>query len=153
MSIREILANCYETSGPITIDLELSKQITLEEIFIIIYMLSHKKIQYMHLKDDLLDKVYIIRDIVTNYTITDVDNPDIVAMLYYLYSGNNYYYNYNNKDEFIKFAKLTDMIHYNLVRNLMKCLGIKYDYTSGTAELFVRSYLGLLSAPKSTRKK
>lgn len=161
MSFKELLTNCYNTCCNIKITLELSKSITLKDIFTIIFLVTDKGC-ILVLDNTILDLIYTDRieiDIDENHypciDISDtVTNPQIITMLYFIsYQGRKYYpdifygnkkLEYENKGNFIDLANHMHIINYSKVIYIMSLFDISSTKQSSTVNYFIQRHLDII---------
>lgn len=163
MTIKDQLYDCYINNKSIYIDLEISKNVTLEDVFTIIYLVTSNTC-VLELDDDFTDEFSIdecVDDV--NVTIHDITNIGESIMLFIIYHPdlNNLFiytkdgqYEYGESgDDWVEFQDLATqfgIINFELTRHIMEQLGIYYKPYLIDADIAVKNYLGLCNT-KSAR--
>lgn len=163
MSIKDQLRNCYETGDNIEICLSDIPNLTLDDIFTIIYLVSIERCKF-HCECDF---DYFICVSIGNYDeiciLREFSHPINLAILYLINDncetlnvtrvsdGDCELIDFHIRDEFIRIATESDMMDYPIVRSIMRAFGIGPKLKTENASMYIGNYLSLLVNTKSAR--
>lgn len=157
MSVKELLTKAYNTRAVCKINLNLSENITLDDIFVIAYLdqigctprLSKGLKNMINTACVTIDEDDIPHPLIQ--ISSKIKNPHIIAMLYIIINDINHAkicvdsneLKYEDAKPFIELAKFTSVINFSSIRNIMTLFGIFYFPEINQAEFFVRAHLGI----------
>lgn len=132
------------------------KEITLEDIFTIIYLVT-----FRHCKLDLINFNDVIVNYYDLYFDRKIPNMGKIAMLFIIANdpfrnriitiGDDDEYFYNNKSKFIRLAIQFDMLHLEKTKNIMTHLQLYHEIEPNEIQTSeVKHYLGIIDT-KSAR--
>lgn len=168
MSIRDQLRNCYETDSEIVITPESTLEITLNDIFVMIQLVTSERCRICFNNDT--DLIFVENRICNYgermYISNTITNPMIYAMVYMIedielnvtrieYGDEELTFWLNGEhilQEFMTTAKKLEMLYYPIVRSILKAFGVYLIPELEVGEQFTQNYLGISPNIKSARK-
>lgn len=156
ISVKERLAKCHNSASVSIVKLSLEEvsNLTVDDIFAIIFLLSAKKCE-IRATFDYNNYIYELDGNNMLEVTPDVINPSNLAILFMII-----YYEYNefniswvgtlqgetislkDQDKFMEIAKETGMINYPMVRSIMNAFNIPYIMDSITIPDHLQEYFG-----------